>query len=386
MSEFDFSSIEPYSGAEVPKAIYRLSHNPMFTRWVRAMNPNLDISSFAALLECVNTCDEFQFMVMRPLVYQIVKMSTTGLTYSGLEYLKPGKAYLFVSNHRDITLDAALLDVIFLGNHLQTPEVGFGNNLMKNEMIVDIFRLNKMFTIIRDGSRRDFYNNSRYLSAYIHHVLTEKNSSVWIAQRNGRTKDGNDRTDQGLLKMFSMAGTGDFEADFNAMQIVPVAMSYEYEPCGQLKTVEHYVSLNGIYTKTHNEDMLSIMSGITQKKGAVHCAICEPIREEEVARCASLEKNERFAALAEVIDNRIHQGYKLHPTNYIAADLLRGTAHYDEHYSTDQMEHFIEHVCRSSEQSLSMGAKTFFRDIFLKMYANPLINQLEQGVKQDIVI
>lgn len=377
MSEFDFSSIEPYSGQEVPVAINRLARNPMFGKWVKAMNPQIDISSFASLLECVSTCDEFQYIIMRPLVYQIVKMSMTNFTYSGLEHLDKEKSYLFVSNHRDITLDAALLDVIFLGHLLKTPEVGFGNNLMKNDMIVDIFRLNKMFTIIRDGSRREFYNNSRFLSAYIHHALSEKKSSVWIAQRNGRTKDGNDRTDHGLLKMFSMAGTGDFEADFNAMRIVPVAMSYEYEPCDSAKAVETYVSMNGIYTKSHNEDMLSIMSGITQKKGAVHCTICEPIREEEVAECAKLEKNDRFTALAEVIDRRIHQGYKLHPTNYIAADLLRSRADYEDHYTTDEMEHFVDYVCRLSEQSPSLGAKTRFRDIFLTLYANPVINQLE---------
>jgi len=377
MSEFDFSSIEPYSAAEVPVAINRLAHNPMFGRWVRTMNPNIDVATFAAMVECVRSCDEFQYLIMRPLVYQIVKMSMTDFTCSGMEHLEKDKSYLFVSNHRDITLDAALLDVIFLEHHLQTPEVGFGNNLMKNEMIVDIFRLNKMFTIIRDGSRREFYNNSRFLSFYIHHVLAEKHSSVWIAQRNGRTKDGNDRTDHGLLKMFSMAGTGDFEADFNALKVVPVAMSYEYEPCDQAKSVETYVSINGIYTKSHNEDMMSIMSGIMQKKGAVHCTICEPISEEEVAACARLEKNDRFTALAEVIDRRIHQGYKLHPTNYIAADLLRSRADYEDHYTTDQMERFVDYVCRLSEQSPSLGAKNRFRDIFLTLYANPLINQIE---------
>ncbi len=264
MSEFDFSSIEPYSAAEVPVAINRLVQNPMFGRWVRTMNPNIDVASFAAMVECVTTCDEFQFMIMRPLVHQIIKKSMTKFSYSGLDYLDSNKAYLFVSNHRDITLDAALLDSIFLGKQVKTPEVGFGNNLMQNEMIVDIFRLNKMFTIIRDGSRREFYNNSCFLSAYIRHVLTEKHNSVWIAQRNGRTKDGNDHTDQGLLKMFSMAGTGDFEADFNSLQIVPVAVSYEIEPCGRTKALENYVSLNGIYTKAHNEDMMSIMAGSTQ--------------------------------------------------------------------------------------------------------------------------
>ena len=228
MTDFDFSSIEPYSAKEVPAAIRRLAHSPMFARLVKTMNPKVDVGSFAALMECITTCDELQYMVMRPLIYQIVSRSMTSFTHSGLENLDKNQPYLFVSNHRDITLDAALLDVALITNGFKTPEIGFGNNLMKNDFIIDLFRLNKMFTIIRDGSRRDFYNNSVFLSNYIHHVLFEKKSSVWIAQRNGRTKNGDDRTDQGLLKMFSMAGSGDFEEDFNKLHIVPVAMIYEY--------------------------------------------------------------------------------------------------------------------------------------------------------------
>ena len=216
-------------------------------------------------------------MVMRPLVYQIVQRSMSSFTYDGLENISADKCYLFVSNHRDITLDAGLLDVALIANGIKTPEIGFGNNLMKNDFMIDLFRLNKMFTIIRDGSRREFYNNSVFLSNYIHHVLFEKGSSVWIAQRNGRTKNGDDRTDQGLLKMFSMAGTGDFEADFNKLNIVPVAISYEYEPCDLMKSVAEYTSSTGIYEKTQHEDVVSIMMGISQQKGDVHLHFCKPI-------------------------------------------------------------------------------------------------------------
>ena len=315
MSEFDFSSIEPYSNEEVPRAISRLAHNPMFARLVKTMNPKTDVSSFSAMMECISTCDELQYMVMRPLIYQIVQRSMTSFTYDGLENLKKDQTYLFVSNHRDITLDAGLLDVALISNGFKTPEIGFGNNLMKNDLIIDLFRLNKMFTIIRDGSRRDFYNNSVFLSNYIHHVLFEKKSSVWIAQRNGRTKNGDDRTDQGLLKMFSMAGTGDFETDFNNMHILPVAISYEYEPCDRMKSIAEYTATTGIYEKTAHEDVLSIMMGISQQKGNVHLHFCEPISTEEVSKSAQLIKNERFAALADIVDKRIHEGYKLHKTH-----------------------------------------------------------------------
>lgn len=382
MTDFDFSRIEPFGPSEVPAAINRLAKSPFFAKLVKTMNPNVDVSAFAALMECITTCDELQYMVMRPLVFQIVKRSMTSFTYSGLDSLEKGVPYLFVSNHRDITLDASLLDVVLLNNGFTTPEIGFGNNLMQNDFMVDLFRLNKMFTIIRDGSRREFYNNSVFLSHYINHVLFEKHSSVWIAQRNGRTKDGDDRTDQGLLKMFSMAGTGDFEKDFVKLNIVPVAVSYELEPCDTMKVIANYASLTGIYEKTRHEDVLSIISGISQPKGDVHIHFCKPIYAEEIARCASYNKNERFNALAMILDERIHKGYKLHKSNYIAADLLKGEARYEEHYTTSQMESFIDYVERSSYKGPSMAAESKLTELFLTMYATPVFNQISYDSTQ----
>lgn len=375
MSDFDFSSIEPYNSQEVPKAIARLAHNPMYARLVKTMNPKIDFDSFMAMMECITTCDELQYMVMRPLIYQIVQRSAASFTYDGLENISKDQPYLFVSNHRAITLDAGLFDVALISNGFKTPEIGFGNNLMKNDFIVDLFRLNKMFTIIRDGSRRDFYNNSVFLSNYIHHVLFEKKSSVWIAQRNGRTKNGDDRTDQGLLKMFSMAGTGDFEADFNSLQIVPVAISYEYEPCDFMKSIAEYTASTGIYEKTAHEDVLSMMMDISQKKGDIHLSICKPITPEEVGECARLVKNERFSALAEIIDKRIHKAYKLHRTNYICADLLREDAKYVDCYTTAQMEEFIKYAEHSTLKGPSLAARESIMDFFLTIYANPVSNK-----------
>lgn len=376
MTEFDFSSIEPYSKEEVPRAIARLAHNPMFARLVKTMNPKTDVASFSAMMECITTCDELQYMVMRPLVYQIIQRSATSFTFDGLENIDKNQPYIFVSNHRDITLDAGLLDVALLSNGYKTPEIGFGNNLMKNDFIIDLFRLNKMFTIIRDGSRREFYNNSIFLSNYIHHVLFEKKSSVWIAQRNGRTKNGDDRTDQGLLKMFSMAGSGDFEADFNSLHIMPVAISYEYEPCDIMKSVAEYTSQTGIYEKSSHEDMFSIMFGISQQKGDIHLHFCKPISPEEVHSCAQMVKNERFSALASIIDRRIHKGYKLHKTNYIAADLLNDEADYVDCYTTEQMEEFIKYAEHSTLKGPSLAAREKLMDIFLTIYANPVFNKV----------
>jgi hypothetical protein len=205
--------------------------------------------------------------------------------------------------------------------------------------------------------------------------LFEKKSSVWIAQRNGRTKNGDDRTDQGLLKMFSMAGSGDFEEDFNNLHILPVAVSYEYEPCDLMKSLAEYTASTGFYEKSAHEDVLSIMVGISQQKGHVHLHFCEPLGADEVARCAGMVKNERFSALAKVIDNHIHEGYMLHKTNYIAADLLKGDAEYVDCYTTKQMEEFITYAEHSTLKGPSMAAREKVMDIFLTIYANPVFNK-----------
>lgn len=375
MNENDFSSIEPYTDEQIPEAIERLAANPMFERWVKTINPRVSVSFLVELCGQVSSCDQFQAKVMRWIMGEIISRSMTKFDYSGLEYLSNDRPCVLVSNHRDITLDAALLDIAMIDNGLTTPEIGFGNNLMKNQMIADIFRLNKMFTIIRDGTKREFYRNSVFLSSYIHHVIENKHESVWIAQRNGRTKDGNDMTEQGLVKMFAMSGTGDFEHCFNGLHIVPVAMSYEYEPCDAMKIIEMFISATGLYEKSSNEDLISIMHGIVQSKGHVHCSVCEPISENEVAMCAQLNGNERFNRLAQIIDHRIHAGYMLHKTNYIAADLLSGTANYEHYYSTEDMENFIAYVDREIHRGPSDAAQEKLNDMFIEMYAYPLINK-----------
>jgi hypothetical protein len=206
----------------------------------------------------------------------------------------------------------------------------------------------------------------------------EKGSSVWIAQRNGRTKNGDDRTDQGLMKMFSLSGTGDFEADFNELHIVPVAISYEYEPCDVTKALASYAAMTGLYEKTPHEDMISMLLGISQQKGDCHLQVCKPITEEEVAYCASFDKNERFSAMAHIVDERIYDGYKLHKTNYIAADLASGEPHYDDMYTTSQMEDFIDYLSHADSPGPSIAARETVLDILLQIYSKPVFNKIRQ--------
>lgn len=368
----DFSKIEPYEDKDVPAAIARVVGHPMFPRLVKTLNPKIDVPTIKLMLSSIKTVLDFQRFFMGPLFSHIAHSTMTEFTTSGLENLDRGKHYLMVSNHRDIMLDAAMVAVDMLAKGFDTPEVGFGNNLIHNDFVKDCFALNKMFVILRGGTRREFYENSLRHSQYIRYARLEKNHSVWIAQRNGRAKNGIDHTDPALLKMFAMSGSGDFVKDMAELNILPVSVSYEYEPCDAQKILETYISATEVYEKSRNEDMNSIMTGIMQPKGHVHFTYNEPITVEELEACAQYDKNERFDKLAEVMDRRIWKGYKLHKTNYMAHDLLNSCDQYEDCYTTEQLEEFIDYVRMRTDRWPSEGAREALRDLMLKLYANPV--------------
>lgn len=371
-----FADIEPYPDELVPAAIERVAASPFFPRLIHTLNPKLDVNTFLPIFKSITTTDQLQHLIMLPLLSQLAEKTMSQFTSSGFELLNKNEHYLFVSNHRDIFLDAAMLDIVLMQKGMDTPEVGFGSNLIRNDFVKDIFRLNKLFTIVRGGGTREFYENSLLHSNYIRHARATKNHSVWIAQRNGRTKDGCDKTEPALLKMFSMSGTGEFVEDFDMLRIVPVAVSYEYEPCDSAKVFEKYISATGVYEKRPNEDLQSIMMGLLQRKGNVHFTICPPIRKEELEECATYDRKERYNALAKVIDRRIYEGYHLHATNYIAHDLLNASDEYEAHYSTAEMEEFIDHISSCVDKWPSIGAREALRDMMLQMYANPVVNKI----------
>lgn len=368
----DFSKIEPFDDKDVPTAIARMVNHSMFPRLVKTLNPKIDVPTIKLMLSGITTILDFQRFFMAPLMTHIAHSTMTDFTTSGIEHLDPNKHYLMVSNHRDIMLDAAMLAVDFLSKGFETPEIGFGNNLIHNDFIKDCFSLNKMFIIQRGGTRREFYENSMLHSYYIRHARIEKNHSVWIAQRNGRAKNGIDRTDPALLKMFSLSGKGDFVADMAELNLLPVSVSYEYEPCDMKKIIETYVSSVDIYEKSRNEDMNSIMIGIMQHKGHVHFTYNAPITTQELEECAGYEKNQRFDKLAELMDSRICKGYKLHKTNYMAHDLLHSSDQFEDHYTTEQMEEFIDYVRDRADRWPADGAREVLRDLMLQLYANPV--------------
>ena len=272
-----FDDIRPYTDAEMTAAMKRIAQNEYFPSLAGFIFPDVPVTAVKDRVLSYRTVREFQHDAMYELNRQIISGSTDGVVCEGMERLRTGEPCLFVSNHRDIMLDSCLLQYLLVMAGLETTQITFGANLMMSQLIVDIGRSNKMFKVERPGGGiREFYNSSRRLSAYIRQVL-EEGESVWIAQRNGRTKDGVDATDQGIIKMFCLSVEGDGVAALAGLHIVPVAVSYEWEPCDGAKTAELFKSRSCKYEKAPGEDLRSILSGILTPKGRVTFRICEPL-------------------------------------------------------------------------------------------------------------
>jgi 1-acyl-sn-glycerol-3-phosphate acyltransferase len=302
-------------------------------------------------------------------------MSSGGLSWSGIENLDKNGSYLYIANHRDILLDSALLQIILEKESFATSEITFGSNLMDQGFITDFGRMNRMFTVKREGNAKELYDISKQLSAYIRHTIVDKKTSVWIAQRNGRTKDGNDQTQTGLLKMLGMSGGKDFIQCFSELNIVPLTISYEYEPCDFLKAKELYLSdLHSKYVKAEGEDLNSIITGIKQPKGKIHLAFGKPIKEELTELNKSGNDNEKIKQLTALIDKRIYSDFKLNPVNYIAYDLHHQTNVFESNYSKNEKENFITYVTKGIEQL--KDDNDVIKNILLKMYAFPVENKL----------
>lgn len=367
----------PYYDSEVPEAVARIASDSLFEPIVKFVFPQEDYGSFVERFKRLQTVYSFQAEIMDKAIGNIVKQTATSLTYSGVEQLDTDTSYTYISNHRDIVLDSAILQTIFYANGIKTSEITFGNNLMKPQIVVDIGKVNKMFKIIRGGSAKEIFINSMNVSKYMRYAITCKHESTWIAQRSGRTKDGDDRTQVAVLKMLSMSGSKEFVDDLAEMNIVPIAVSYEYEPCDFLKTREIYISRRQTYIKTDNEDLNSIVTGIMQFKGGINYTICPAICLEELQRCDSLPQKDRFKELAAIIDARIYAGYQLFKTNYIAFDCLEKTNRFADRYTLTDKESFVGYMEKGLEAI--EGDKNELREIFLNIYANPVKNKIESG-------
>jgi hypothetical protein len=372
MEQFEFT--RPYNDSEIPAAVARVAESPFFGSIAHYLFPEMDVETIRQQFLQVKTIKEFQQHYMLHAINSILRQTTTGLESYGFEQLDKEHNYMFIANHRDILLDAAILQILLDKNGMDTSEITFGSNLMQGGLVIDIGKMNKMFRIVRGGSVHDFYKNSLEVSSYMRYALLEKKKSVWIAQRNGRTKNGDDHTEIAVLKMFSISSSKPFIENIGELNITPIVISYEYEPCDFLKTQELFISQYQKYIKEPGEDINSILKGIKQQKGGISVSVAPTITMEELQHCDSFEKNDKFAQLAHIIDKRVYSHYKLWKTNYIAYDLVEGGQRYAAQYTDIEKDAFIKYM----EEGLNsiVGEADELKQIFLSIYANPVKNKL----------
>ena len=374
-----FDDIRPFYDCEIPAAMQRIADSPHFPLLARYVYPGQDIEKVRALMRQFTNVYDFQHEVMRCVNEQVIARSTTSFTFDGIDALDPEKRYLFVSNHRDIMLDACLLQYALWQCGHETTEITFGANLMSSPLVIDIGKSNKMFRVERGGTPREFYRSSLHLSEYIRYCITEKHQSVWIAQRNGRTKDGIDQTDQGIIKMFGMSRPKQPVEALAELNIVPVSISYEWESCDLLKARELYLSRDTKYVKQPGEDLNSILTGVMQPKGAVHITCCPVITAADLQPLAEQRdvESDFNRAVARLIDQRIISAYRLTPNNYIAYDLLHLTSKFADRYTAAQRDAFLTHTERLRELHIDdLTTLNALRDILWSIYANPVEQKL----------
>ena len=378
MSEIDYASISPYTDQQAVEALHKVARNPMLPVISKFLFPDEPFYSLHKMLKSINSIDEFQEVVMSKMVVADIQRSSSGFTYEGIEHLDTGKTFLAVSNHRDIILDPALIQWTLFHNKMPLTEICVGSNLLEgNKIVADLLRSNRMIKVIRGISARELYLSSKLLSSYIRSRVASGEASVWVAQREGRTKNGIDLTEQGLLKMFDMSGTKGFKENFMELNITPMSISYEYESCDMKKARELYLSKDRKYVKKRMEDLHSIMTGIKQWKGRIHLNIDTPLTEEEIERASICDKNDRYQYIRHVLDYRIVKLYKLWKTNYMGYDLMNRTTKYSSLYGKDDLEAFkayTEHKLSKVERNLDRDA---LRQLFWEIYGNPVARKEE---------
>lgn len=374
-SEFD--SICPYNDAEAVEALNKVANHPGVLAISGYLFPDEPVTYLRNALKSVHSIDEFQEIVMNRAVTTCMDQTVHNFSYDGISYLKGQKGkYLLMSNHRDIILDPAITQVVLFRNGIPMTEICVGDNLIKQSKTVEhLLRSNRMIKVIRGISARELYLSSQILSRYIRETITSGKSAIWLAQRQGRTKDGIDTTEQGLLKMLDMSGTKTFQENFQELNIVPLSISYEFEPCDVRKAREILISRTSKYVKSKTEDLHSIAIGIRQKKGDVHLNIGLPLTAEEIEMASKCDKNDRYQAIRHAVDKRVIAGYHLWRTNYIAYDLVNNTTKYSDLYTKEDVEmfaHYTEHQLDKVERKLD---RDDLRMIFRGIYANPVVSK-----------
>jgi len=377
--EYSFDTLRPYRDEEVRDAFLRVTKEPEFKTVMKYLFQDKADGMIEFFLT-LNSVYDFQSKVIAPFLLDLSKKTMDSLTISGLDNLKGDKKYLIMSNHRDIVGDAAILNTLMITNGFDTAENAIGDNLCSRPWITEMMKLNKNFIVKRSGTKREIFEASKLLSSYIRENIVKKNNSIWIAQREGRAKDANDRTQESLLKMFSMSSGSDLKQGFLELNILPVSISYEYDACDYLKAKEFQQKRDDAnFKKSKEDDVLNMQVGLTGYKGRVHYEVMSDINDilqNEISdnddRTAIVEK------VAVIIDRCIHANYQIYPGNYVALDLLEGRdVCCSENYTAEEKDRFVNYLNGQIDKiDLANKDTDFLKTKILEMYANPLKNYI----------
>ena len=377
----EFDEIRPYLDEELPQIYEELIADPAFVKIVGGVLP----FPFEVIAERMRACKtklEFQKAFCYRFLRGLADSSTQGVT-SNLDTLKDSTcAYTFISNHRDIILDSGFLSVLLVENGLDTVEIAIGDNLLIYPWIKKLVRINKSFIVQRALTMRQMLESSARMSRYMHYTINEKNQSIWIAQREGRAKDSNDRTQDSVLKMLAMGGEGDFLDRLLEMNIVPLSISYEYDPCDYLKAKEYQLKRDVLdYKKSTADDLKNMETGMFGFKGRVHFHVAPCINDQLRKLDRSMSKQDLFTSVSSIIDRGIHANYRFYPGNYVAHDLLNYSTRFANRYTKEDKERFETYLAQQIEK-IDIADKDvgYLRHMLLLMYANPLINYMKLGL------
>lgn len=368
--------LTPFTDAEAYQATQKVFEHEGFVKGMLQFLPKELCDYFLKVKDEVHTIFDFQTKIIYHLLLGVQQKSITQRTSSGMESLNNDDKYLFISNHRDIVLDSAYLNALLYENHIDTSQIAIGSNLVKHPISDALFRLNKSFVVMREGTPRELYGHSVNLSKYIVSQIEAKKSSIWIAQREGRAKDGNDKTQVSLLKMIIMSNKGNLVDFLKSLKIVPAAISYEFDPCDVVKTLEYIEKLeNPDFKKTFEQDLKNIVLGLDGEKGHLHTHFSKPLDEELDILNDIKSKKAQLEMLAQIIDHEIHKNYKLHSINYVAYDLIHQTQRFSDKYSKAEFEQYSRKF-NTTFPKFTAKQNRLAQTYLTNIYANPVVNQL----------
>ena len=381
-NKFDFSDIAPYDDKVFHEKMEQLVREPGFLHAVNYTMPKEDVPVLIDELLRINTKYDFQQHVMFPFLEMLAKKTTSGISMGGIKYLNPSLNYTFITNHRDIVLDASFLNLAFLRHGIPSSEIAIGNNLLIYDWITDLVRLNKSFIVKRNTGLREGLEAAKKLSAYIHYTILDKHESVWIAQREGRAKDSSDHTQESLVKMLSIGGQGSFIEKVKEINLMPIAISYEYDPNDYLKAKEFLMrQRDPAFKKSQRDDLFSMETGLLQFKGKVHFQLTPRInaRLDQIGDFKDNNKSAKYVCC--LIDQAIHRSYEIFDINYVAYDMLYDTTRFARKYDEQTRDKVNEYIHSQLDKidldDISVEEHEFLRTMMLTMYANPLKNKLK---------